>query len=458
MTTTDVSSWLQEGIAAAKAGEQARARGLLQQVVEADENNLQAWLWLSGVVTTLEDREVCLENVLTLDPANEKARQGLAWVREQIAATPEIEPESILPHVETNEQRLQEAKVTLDFSDAEFDDPLLCVYCAARTREEDRYCPNCKRSLYHSFLKREKPAWLWVGWTLSIADVFITLGLVLILLTILSYTVTAAKFDPKPVEVGQLVQLYFGQTSGLPRAAQTAVFNILPREAFFFRLGYALFTALVTFGLPLRRRVFHLLYIGSLAVSVVGIYLTLNMNRVFIASGAAATPLEAILQVVLNEVLGLFVPIAGGVAGLVLLLRALLAFLMEEDFARVTERLWCVTDRSVREAFTAFVRAKRYMHRGMWTLAALYLQRAVNLQPTAVDYQLALAESYAHLGRYRRSLDTVSQAEQLQPGSPLVLRLKDVILAMELQTRAQAAPAQSAEETARPELWEDHDN
>ncbi|MFN8595491.1 MAG: hypothetical protein U0559_04820 [Anaerolineae bacterium] len=39
MTTTDVTTWLQEGIAAAKAGEQAKARGLLQKVVEADESN-----------------------------------------------------------------------------------------------------------------------------------------------------------------------------------------------------------------------------------------------------------------------------------------------------------------------------------------------------------------------------------------------------------------------------------
>ena len=131
---------------------------------------------------------------------------------------------------------------------------------------------------------------------------------------------------------------------------------------------------------------------------------------------------------------------------------------MDDDFTRVSERLWCVADRSVREALTAFVRAKRYMKREMWTLAVLYLQRAVSLQPTAVDYQLALAEAYAHLGRYRRSLDTVSQAERLQPGSPLVVQLKDVILAMELQARAQAMPAQTAENTARPELWEDHDD
>ena len=38
---------LEEGITAAKAGQKERARQCLMQVVKADENNEQAWLWLS---------------------------------------------------------------------------------------------------------------------------------------------------------------------------------------------------------------------------------------------------------------------------------------------------------------------------------------------------------------------------------------------------------------------------
>ena len=69
----DVGSWLRAGIAAAKAGQRERARTLLMRVVEQDEENVSAWLWLSGVVDSLDDREVCLENVLTLDPDNDAA-------------------------------------------------------------------------------------------------------------------------------------------------------------------------------------------------------------------------------------------------------------------------------------------------------------------------------------------------------------------------------------------------
>jgi Tfp pilus assembly protein PilF len=83
---------LREGIAAAKAGQRERARDLLMRVVEEDEENLAAWLWLSGVVDSLDDREVCLENALELDPANEAARKGLAWVRQQKGTQPPSPP------------------------------------------------------------------------------------------------------------------------------------------------------------------------------------------------------------------------------------------------------------------------------------------------------------------------------------------------------------------------------
>jgi hypothetical protein len=71
---------LQQGIAAARAGKREEARALLMQVVEGDERNEQAWLWLAGVVDAPEDIRTCLQNVLDLNPANQQARQGLAWV------------------------------------------------------------------------------------------------------------------------------------------------------------------------------------------------------------------------------------------------------------------------------------------------------------------------------------------------------------------------------------------
>src|SRR6266498_1308450 len=75
-----MSDLLQQGIAAARAGNRAEARALLTRAIEADERNEQAWLWLSGVVDDPNDMRTCLHNVLELNPNNTKARQGLAWV------------------------------------------------------------------------------------------------------------------------------------------------------------------------------------------------------------------------------------------------------------------------------------------------------------------------------------------------------------------------------------------
>jgi hypothetical protein len=68
---------LRQGIAACKAGRKAEARELLQQFLELDDHNETAWLWLSGAVDTDEDRRICLENVLAINPDNKMASRGL---------------------------------------------------------------------------------------------------------------------------------------------------------------------------------------------------------------------------------------------------------------------------------------------------------------------------------------------------------------------------------------------
>jgi len=433
MATNELHTWLTAGIAAAQDGKRAEARELLLRVVQIDENNGEAWLWLSRVVTTLEDREVCFENVLTLDPENEAAQRGLAEVRAQIAATPEVEPESALLHLET--EHLIEEKVAVDFSNTELDDPFLCVYCAYRTGEDDRQCPNCKRSLYSTFYEHEKPRWIWTAWMMSIAEAIFVVGGLLVLAAILASALGVVKYNEQTVDVVDVLMVYFGQKTGVPPQAQAAILGTLPREQFYLRLAFVILDLIIAFGLLTRKRFFYILYIGTLAIAAALLFTSVTMNpRPFVSSGAASTPLEGILQVALNEALGVLVKFSVGVFGFFLLIKTALAFAMNDDFDRVTERLWCVIDKTVNNPTGAFIRGKTYMQRDMWTLAALYLQRALSLQPSTVDYYLALAECYARLGRYSASLHLLDQAQQLQPGSPVIPNLRGVIL--ELQARA----------------------
>ncbi|MEJ2209428.1 MAG: bacterial transcriptional activator domain-containing protein [Anaerolineae bacterium] len=87
-----IADLLQQGIAAAKAGRKEEARRLLTQVVDLDERNEKAWLWLSGVVESTEDRQICLENVLALNPDNQHARAGLEWLQQHAPPPPAAEP------------------------------------------------------------------------------------------------------------------------------------------------------------------------------------------------------------------------------------------------------------------------------------------------------------------------------------------------------------------------------
>ncbi len=68
---------LQAGISAAREGRRAEARALLQQALQADARSEQGWLWMSAVVETDDERRICLERVLTVNPNNQTAQAGL---------------------------------------------------------------------------------------------------------------------------------------------------------------------------------------------------------------------------------------------------------------------------------------------------------------------------------------------------------------------------------------------
>ncbi len=74
-----------QAMAAFKAGRKDEARDLLLDIVDKDERHEKAWLFLSALVDSLDDQQTCLENVLELNPSNEKARQALEKVQQKLA-------------------------------------------------------------------------------------------------------------------------------------------------------------------------------------------------------------------------------------------------------------------------------------------------------------------------------------------------------------------------------------
>ena len=76
-TQRELEQWLEEGILAAKAKNFEQARFRLLDVVEQDQTNETAWFWLYNVFDRHNDKRVCLENLITINPGNEWARQEL---------------------------------------------------------------------------------------------------------------------------------------------------------------------------------------------------------------------------------------------------------------------------------------------------------------------------------------------------------------------------------------------
>lgn len=74
----DVQRLLDEGVAAARAGNKDFARQLFEEVVTQDEGNESGWYYLAVVIEDPAIRIECLQMVLTINPENERARTALA--------------------------------------------------------------------------------------------------------------------------------------------------------------------------------------------------------------------------------------------------------------------------------------------------------------------------------------------------------------------------------------------
>ncbi|HEU5102751.1 MAG TPA: zinc ribbon domain-containing protein, partial [Roseiflexaceae bacterium] len=188
-------SLLDQGISAAITGRREEARALLAQVVEADDQNEQAWLWLSGLVDDPEDIRTCLENVLHLNPDNAKAQQGMAWLEQRhglgrspaavASSAPALVPATGAPNqvAETHAAApVEKPDPSPALAAAELprvDDP--CPYCGVAVTPEAKRCSSCGKALMEMAEGHEKrsKALTVLGTLWGIGGVFSLLGVAL---------------------------------------------------------------------------------------------------------------------------------------------------------------------------------------------------------------------------------------------------------------------------------------
>lgn len=390
-TPLELFRLLQAGIAAAKTGQRERARGMLLRIVEHDEENVTAWLWLSGLVDDVEERRICLENVLTLEPDNALARKGLAYLQQQMEAAPP--PPEEAPE-EAPESTLQP---TVGLPYDAFDDEYLCPKCTAETDPNDRRCRDCGTKLWISFRKREKRSTaMWITLALQAYNTLQT-AVFPVLMGVLLFGVNAP-------QVVALLELYAADLG-----VQPADFQIWLQIGFVFSLLPFLFSLSVLIGLYLRwKPVFYLLLVSA------------TLGLLFVVVSVVVSVLSTDLVVGIA---------GGGYVGAAIALgtafgRLFLAFQLEEDFPFERRRILFRVDPDVTSAQMILARGHEYAERRMWGLAALHMRRAVGMMPQRKKGRLALALTYMKLGRYDQAADELDRARQIDPADPQIDELE----------------------------------
>lgn|GEM_PF-5012236 len=123
----DVDTFLREGIDAVRAGQCAKAKALLCEVIKQRPNDVNAWLWLSGAVDTDDERRFCLERVLAIEPKNSHALKGLERLSSAISSRTTSEP-----------SRISNGEFSTSRSEKEN-----CPHCGATIQRGKRFCAIC---------------------------------------------------------------------------------------------------------------------------------------------------------------------------------------------------------------------------------------------------------------------------------------------------------------------------
>ncbi len=414
---------LTQGITAAAEGNRATARTLLAQVVSREENNLEAWLWLSRVVDTPEDQETCCENVLALDPANAEAQNKLALLQ-QVREVASLNPWADVPAEEAEAAgpapTLAAAILGEDYIHkhttlipepepasespsvalwAQYDDEMLCPYCAAPTNHDDRRCKTCSSALWLKIRQREeRSVLLWILIALQALATGLSLLIPVIALYLISARVGVYDFT-------RLFNVYFGSAGNIPPETARAALAYLPRGVFFLLWIPAGISTAYTVALYLRwPPIFYLMLISAV----------LNL-------------LTSVISAVLNVNNGLLAIVAGGVGIIVSILTFMLVLRLEDDFKQDTVRVLLKVDEGIKDGFGYLLRGRLYAGQKMWARAALHYRRAAALLPYQTDGHIAAATACIKLKNHQLATYILQEAQRINPEDAQVKELLALI-------------------------------
>jgi hypothetical protein len=431
-TQAEIQPLLRAGIAATKAGRSEQARQALMRVVEVDENNVQAWLWLSAVVDNPTDQLTCLENVLTLDPGNKHAQAGLARLK-QDGSGPDISPppqpaettptatqvtgtdsppsskssakpardrrsssskyKRLSPHSSSAQASTAKPAYLMEDDVPEpvpaapkdvFADKYLCPYCAAKTQPDDVRCKACGGELWLKVPKLQETSTLY-KWVVGL-QIFnlITHPVVTFLLFSAFVFVLSLMSD----------EFEFASLSSVPIGCASIVFLI---------------HSILLIGLLQRwRPFFYLLLLSSI--------LWLGCS-----GGAIA------MRFSLGEIQSIFDLVYLGVQASLVIAQFFMVLNIGDDFTFDKYRILLEVDSGVKTGGDLLKRGQRYAERKMWGKAAIHFRQATYKLYENLETHLSLAVAYINLKLYDQAEKPLARARELSSGSFRVEKLQALL-------------------------------
>jgi tetratricopeptide (TPR) repeat protein len=432
---------LQQGIAAARAGHREQARGLLMQLVEADERNEQGWLWLAGVVDDPDDMRTCLQNVLDLNPANQQARQGLAWIESRYgshappselpAASPaqpaafeiaapaarHAPPKNFADNRRTYAGPVTKLAAAPAASSARAAapetarlatpvEPIVapapehpCPYCGAPTMLKQQSCTQCRGDLMIRAAPPDKRSL-----PLAVLGFLWGIGGVLVLL------------------VGMLSFFLFLGARQAAQAGPSAGSADTLLLAVAITLVIGMLCIALARGLLARRRWAYYANIVLIVLSSFGTLSSAGAGTLLIgllgsslgraaSAGAAARTISLILVAVLG-IAFVLLPIA-------------MTILSYRDFFGPKLRFQPAVEPA--EHLVHYNNGIAYKNRGMWYMAAQEWEAAVGKKPHEPNYLHALGLAYAQLKQPDKAGATLDRAIQIAPENPQIKESRALI-------------------------------
>ena len=389
MTPPDIDRILQEGIDAVKHGQTEQAIEILIQVVEADENNEQGWLWLSYVVNDPQDKITALENVLTINPGNRVAQQNLTRWQTQFTAA---KNESTVTPPFTVVVASDYAPYSPVESISDIDNIYQCVYCGAPAEQKTRKCPECGRKL---FLRRTLSS-RHTSYMLRSAIFVAIIQSALAMIEMLTFASVAYE-GRNPIVAYIITTLNLGDFFG-----DYLTWSQAWTQALLWIAGIRIVIFLtLTVGLAARFAPAYYAAIGFMSFDI--LWSTLRWVYKFLG------PFSAIVDVIAD------------IAGLAFV------FASDRDFAINDERMVCQPDPRIKGGAELNRRARLYRMEGKWALAVAYWRAAIGQMPNRPEFYKSVAIGYAQIGYYQRALNALAEALRQSPLDVEAPRIKELI-------------------------------